>query len=68
MAKPNSSAPNKAAIATSLPVFNCPSHSITILLLKLFNTKVCCASDKPNSQGKPACLSEVKGEAPVPPS
>ena len=38
---PNSSAPNKQAIATSLPVFNWPSHSITTLPLKLFITKVC---------------------------
>ena len=66
--KPNSSAPNKHAIATSRPVFNCPSHSKTTLLLKLFKTKVCCASATPSSHGNPACLNEVKGEAPVPPS
>ena len=55
-------------MATSRPVFNWPSHSTTTRFLKLFMTRVCCASDKPNSQGKPACFSEVKGEAPVPPS
>ena len=68
VAKPNSSAPNKAAIATSLPVFNWPSHSTTILLRKLFITNVCWASAKPSSQGNPACFKEVRGEAPVPPS
>ena len=66
--KPNSSAPSKQAIATSLPVFNCPSHSITTLLLKSFKTNVCWASAIPSSHGNPACLSEVSGEAPVPPS
>ena len=68
VAKPNSSAPSKQAIATSRPVFSCPSHSKTILLLKLFKTNVCCASASPNSQGNPACFNEVSGEAPVPPS
>ena len=66
--KPNSSAPNKQATATSLPVFNCPSHSITTLPLKSFNTSVCCASAIPSSHGRPACFNEVSGEAPVPPS
>ena len=68
VANPNSSAPNKQATATSRPVFNCPSHSTTILLLKSFITKVCCASARPNSHGRPACFNEVKGDAPVPPS
>ena len=68
VAKPNSSAPSNPAMATSRPVFSCPSHSTTILLLKLLSTKVCCASAKPSSQGKPACFKEVRGEAPVPPS
>ena len=66
--KPNSSAPKRHAIATSLPVFSCPSHSITTLPLKSFNTSVCWASAIPSSQGKPACFSEVNGDAPVPPS
>ena len=39
VANPNSSAPKSAAIATSLPVLSWPSHSTTILLLKLFKTK-----------------------------
>jgi hypothetical protein len=33
-----------------------------------FSTSVCCVSARPISQGEPACLSEVSGEAPVPPS
>ena len=65
---PNSSAPSKQAIATSLPVFICPSHSRTMRLLKSFITSVCCASAIPNSQGSPACFNEVNGDAPVPPS
>ena len=65
---PNSSAPSKQATATSLPVLSCPSHSTTTRLLRLFKTKVCCASAIPNSQGSPACFNDVRGEAPVPPS
>ena len=68
MAKPNSSAPSKAAIATSRPVFNWPSHSKTTRLLKSFNSKVCCASAKPSSHGIPVCCNDVSGAAPVPPS
>ncbi len=68
VAKPNSSAPNRQAIATSLPVFNCPSHSNLTLFLRSFITRVCCASAIPNSHGSPVCFKDVKGEAPVPPS
>ena len=68
VANPNSSAPNKQAMATSLPVFNWPSHSTTILSLRLFKTRVCWVSATPNSHGSPACFKEVNGEAPVPPS
>ena len=55
-------------MATSRPVFICPSHSKTIRLRRSFITNVCCASAIPSSQGSPACLREVSGEAPVPPS
>ena len=55
-------------MATSLPVFNCPSHSKRTLFLRSFITRVCCASATPNSQGRPVCFNDVKGEAPVPPS
>ncbi|MND86954.1 hypothetical protein D3C80_789370 [compost metagenome] len=68
VAKPNSSAPSKAAIATSRPVFNCPSHSNTTRLLRSFKINVCCASASPSSHGIPVCCNEVNGAAPVPPS
>ena len=66
--KPNSSAPNRVAIATSRPVFICPSVSTAIRLRRLFKTRVWWVSAKPSSQGSPACLIEVWGDAPVPPS
>ena len=31
-------------------------------------TSTCCVSARPSSQGRPACLSDDSGEAPVPPS
>ena len=68
VANPNSSAPNKAAIATSLPVISLPSVSTLTLSLKSFITSVWCASANPNSHGIPACWIEVLGDAPVPPS
>ena len=67
-AMPHSSAPSKAAMAMSLPVFNCPSACTITRLRNLFFTKVCCVSARPSSQGKPACLIELTGDAPVPPS
>ncbi len=67
VAKPNSSAPNKHAIATSLPVLSCPSVWTTILPRKSFKTKTCWVSAKPNSHGTPAFFIEDSGEAPVPP-
>ena len=68
VAKPNSSAPSKAAIATSLPVISLPSVSILTLSLKPFNINVWWASASPSSHGKPAFWMEVFGDAPVPPS
>ena len=68
VAKPNSSAPNRAPITTSRPVFICPSAWTRIRLRKPFNTKVCCVSARPNSHGLPACLIDDNGDAPVPPS
>ena len=64
---PNSSAPSNAAIATSRPVFN-----LTIRLdhhpatRSPFITSVCCVSARPSSQGRPQCLIDVNGDAPVP--
>ena len=68
VATPHSSAPSKVAIAMSRPVFNCPSVCKTTRLLNLFFTSVWCASANPSSHGRPACLMELIGEAPVPPS
>ena len=68
VAKPNSSAPNKAPIITSLPVLNPPSTWRDVLPLKPLRTRVCWVSAKPISQGEPACFIDVSGLAPVPPS
>ena len=68
VANPNSSPPSRAAIMTSRPVFSWPSTCTTILSLRSFRSSVCCVSARPSSQGAPACLMEVSGEAPVPPS
>ena len=67
-ANPNSSAPSSAAITTSLPVLSWPSTCTTIRSRSLLRSSVCCVSARPSSQGAPACLSEVSGAAPVPPS
>ena len=67
VAKPNSSAPSKAAMATSRPVFNWPSVCSTTRERRLFITSVWCVSAMPSSHGAPACLMEVSGDAPVPP-
>jgi len=55
--KPNSSAPNNAAIATSRPVCNLPSVcSRTRLPQIVHSTSTCCASASPISHGIPACF------------
>src|SRR5690625_229677 len=68
VAKPNSSAPNRAAMMTSRPVFNWPSHCTRIRSRNPLSSRVCWVSARPSSHGPPACLSEVSGDAPVPPS
>ncbi len=68
VAKPNSSAPSSAAIATSRPVLSWPSVSTAMRLLRLLSTSVWWVSASPSSHGSPACVIEVWGEAPVPPS
>ena len=68
VAKPNSSAPRSAPISTSRPVRKPPSTCTATRPRSLFSTSVCCVSASPISQGEPACLIEVSGEAPVPPS
>ena len=67
VANPNSSAPKRHAIATSLPVLIWPSVWTTIRPLKSFITRTCCVSATPSSHGRPACFIEDSGEAPVPP-
>src|SRR6266852_185457 len=67
VAKPNSSAPSSAAITTSRPVCSLPSVCTRIRLRRSFSKRTCCVSANPSSQGMPACLIELSGEAPVPP-
>jgi hypothetical protein len=55
-------------MAMSRPVLSCPSVSTTMRLRRLFRTRVWWVSASPSSQGNPACLIEVWGDAPVPPS
>ena len=68
VAKPNSSAPSSAAMITSRPVFICPSTCTVIRSRSPLTSSVCWVSARPSSHGEPACLSEVSGAAPVPPS
>ena len=68
VAKPNSSAPSSAPMTTSRPVRMPPSTCTAMRPRRPFSTSVCCVSARPISQGEPACLIEVSGEAPVPPS
>ncbi len=68
VANPNSSAPSSAPMITSRPVFICPSTCTTIRSRSPLATRVCCVSANPSSHGIPACLMEVWGLAPVPPS
>ncbi len=68
VAKPNSSAPSSAPMTTSRPVFIWPSACTRMRLRRRFSTSVCCVSARPSSQGVPACLMLLHGDAPVPPS
>ena len=68
VAKPNSSAPSSAAMTTSRPVLSCPSTCTTMRSRKPLSMRVCWVSARPSSHGIPACLIEVSGLAPVPPS
>ena len=53
---------------TSRPVFICPSTCTVIRSRSPLSISVCWVSARPISHGAPACLSEVSGAAPVPPS
>ena len=66
--KPNSSAPSSAPITTSRPVRSPPSTCTAMRPRRPFSTSVCCVSARPISHGEPACVSDVSGDAPVPPS
>ena len=68
VAKPNSSAPSRAAMTTSRPVFSWPSVCTTMRSRSPLSSSVCWVSARPSSHGPPACLSDVSGLAPVPPS
>ena len=65
---PNSSAPKMPPITTSRPVLSCPSTCTRMRPLRSLSTRTCWVSESPNSHGSPACLMDVCGEAPVPPS
>ena len=68
VANPNSSAPRRHAIATSLPLISLPSVSIFTRFLRPFSLSVWCVSASPSSHGRPALCIELTGAAPVPPS
>ena len=68
VAKPNSSAPSSAPTTTSRPVRMPPSTCTAMRPRSRLATSVWCVSASPISHGEPACLIEVSGEAPVPPS
>ncbi len=68
VAMPHSSAPSIVAMAMSLAVRNWPSVCTTIRPRRSLSTSTWCVSARPSSQGAPACLIEVCGLAPVPPS
>ena len=68
VAKPNSSAPSRAPMTTSRPVFIWPSTWTTMRSRRSLAIRVCWVSARPSSQGMPACFWEVSGVAPVPPS
>ena len=51
VAKPNSSAPSRAAITTSRPVLSSPSHCTVMRERRPLSTSVCWVSDRPISTG-----------------
>ena len=66
--KPNSSAPSIQLMATSRPDSSLESLSMRTRVRRPFRIRVWWVSAMPSSQGRPACLMEVRGAAPVPPS
>ena len=65
---PTSSAPSSAAITTSRPVRMPPSVWTAIRPRSSLATSVWWVSARPISQCEPACMIDVNGLAPVPPS
>mmetsp|Transcript_9151 Transcript_9151/g.30125 ORF Transcript_9151/g.30125 Transcript_9151/m.30125 type:complete len:265 (-) Transcript_9151:820-1614(-) len=65
---PYSSEPMRAESTTSEPLLSPPSHLSTTRSRSPFASRVLCASINPISTGPPACLIELMGDAPVPPS
>jgi len=68
VAKPNSSAPSNAATTTSRPVFELAVDLNHDPVPQTIEHQRLLVSARPSSHGAPACLSEVSGAAPVPPS
>ncbi len=68
VAMPHSSAPSRVAMATSRPVRSRPSVWSTTRSRRWLRMSTWWASARPSSQGRPACLIDESGEAPVPPS
>ena len=66
--KPNSSAPSSAAITTSRPVRKPPSTWTRDAAAQPVEHQGLLGLGKADLPGLPACLIEVSGEAPVPPS
>jgi hypothetical protein len=62
-----SSAPSKAATMTWRPVRKPPSTRSRTRLRRPLSTSARWASARPSSQGRPACLMDDSGLAPVPP-
>jgi hypothetical protein len=68
VANPNSSAPRSAAITDVAPGLELPVGLHDDPVAQPLSSSVCWVSARPSSHGPPACLSDVSGEAPVPPS
>ena len=62
-----SSAPRRADMITWRPVMNPPSTRSRTRLRSPLSTSARWASARPSSQGRPACLIDERGLAPVPP-
>jgi hypothetical protein len=68
VAKPNSSAPQQRADGHVAAGAQAAVHLHGDARAKPIQSNVCWVSARPISQGEPAVVSEVSGEAPVPPS